>query len=110
MADSSRRQSRELRTIAAMIRIYCRGNHDTTDLCDDCRALLDYATTRVERCPFAPDKPVCSSCPVHCYAALWRDRIRAVMRYAGPRMLWRHPILALLHLLDGWRARPKRQE
>jgi len=24
-----------------------------------------------------------------------------VMRYAGPRMLRRHPILAIMHILDG---------
>jgi hypothetical protein len=29
------------------------------------------------------------------------------MRYAGPRMLLSHPILAILHLIDGLRARPK---
>ena len=34
-----------------------------------------------------------------------RDRIRAVMRYADPRMLFRHPILAVLHLLDGLRGK-----
>jgi hypothetical protein len=37
-----------------------------------------------------------------------RERVRAVMRYAGPRMLLRHPILAVLHLLDGMRPPPKR--
>jgi len=35
-----------------------------------------------------------------------RERIRAVMRYAGPRMLWRHPLLALLHLADGLQDEP----
>ena len=29
-----------------------------------------------------------------------RERVRVVMRYAGPRMLLRHPILAILHLRD----------
>jgi hypothetical protein len=28
-----------------------------------------------------------------------------VMRYAGPRMLLSHPVLALLHLIDGLRRR-----
>ncbi len=38
-----------------------------------------------------------------------RERVRAVMRYAGPRMLLCHPILALLHLRDGLtRRRPGR--
>ena len=28
-----------------------------------------------------------------------RERIRAVMRYAGPRMITRHPVAAVRHLL-----------
>ena len=32
--------------------------------------------------------------------------MKQVMRYAGPRMLWRHPILAIRHLLDGQRPLP----
>ena len=32
-----------------------------------------------------------------------RARIREVMRYAGPRMLLSHPLMALRHLLDGLR-------
>jgi hypothetical protein len=34
-----------------------------------------------------------------------RDRIRKVMRFSGPRMLFLHPTLALLHLLDGLKTR-----
>jgi hypothetical protein len=34
-----------------------------------------------------------------------RERITIVMRYAGPRMMFRHPILALLHQLDALRNR-----
>ena len=26
-----------------------------------------------------------------------------MMRYAGPRMLWEHPIMSLRHWLDGFR-------
>ena len=66
--------------------------------------LRDYAAERLERCRFGPDKPVCAKCPVHCYQRLRREQIRAVMRYAGPRMLWRHPILSLHHWLQGRRA------
>ena len=35
-----------------------------------------------------------------------RDAIRVVMRYAGPRMLVRHPVLALGHAIDGAMHRP----
>jgi hypothetical protein len=30
-----------------------------------------------------------------------RERVREVMRYAGPRMLLHHPWLAICHLVDG---------
>ena len=33
-----------------------------------------------------------------------RTRIKEVMRYAGPRMLFRHPVLALLHHWDSLRT------
>ena len=29
-----------------------------------------------------------------------RDQIRAAMRHSGPRMTYRHPYLAMRHLLD----------
>ena len=98
------RLAREWQTIAAMIRCYCRDHHATrTTLCQECRGLLDYATVRLDRCRFGSEKPVCVKCPVHCYQRARREQIRAVMRYAGPRMLWQHPILSLRHWLDGRR-------
>jgi hypothetical protein len=35
-----------------------------------------------------------------------REKIRAVMKYAGPRMMVRHPLLAVGHLVDGVRYKP----
>jgi len=35
-------------------------------------------------------------------------KIREVMRYSGPRMTFRHPILALFHVLDGLRKESSR--
>ena len=101
---SSRRLQREAHTVAAMIRRYCRDRHHTTDgLCPECAELLAYARRRLTRCPFQERKTTCGKCPVHCYAPAMRERIREVMRYAGPRMLFSHPLLALMHLLDGLR-------
>ena len=99
------RLAREWKTIAAMIRIYCAHHHCAT-LCPECRGLLDYAGVRLERCRFGADKPTCANCPVHCYQKIRRDEIQCVMRYAGPRMLWRHPILSWFHWLDGFRKAP----
>ena len=94
-----------------MIRLYCRRQHGPrTELCADCAELLAYARARLSKCPFQEHKPTCARCPVHCYRPDVRERVRAVVRYAGPRMLLRHPFLALRHLIDGWTCRsPKRR-
>jgi len=99
------RLTRERATVAAMVRIFCRAHHGGPALCRDCAALLQYANYRLDRCPFDADKPTCVACPVHCYRPAERQRMREVMRYAGPRMLWRHPYLAIRHLLDERRDR-----
>lgn len=98
------RRERELRTVEAMTSLYCSARHRTRQgLCVDCRRLLEYVALRLERCPFKEDKPTCARCRVHCYRPEFRERIREVMGYAGPRMLRRHPVLALLHWLDGFK-------
>ena len=104
---SGKRLAREWQTMGVMIRCYCRAHHGSdTALCPDCRQLLDYAGLRLERCRFGAAKPACANCPVHCYLPKRREQIREVMRYAGPRMLWRHPLLAILHKIDGYRKAP----
>lgn len=103
------RMARERRTLKAMIELYCRDRHGTRDaLCAECSALLGYALERLARCPYQEAKPTCAKCLIHCYRPEMRARVRAVMRYAGPRMLWRYPILALWHLADGLRRAPRR--
>ena len=105
----SMRLDRESRTIAAMIDIYCADTHRRTDsLCGDCRALRDYALDRVGKCRFGADKPVCAKCPIHCYKPEMRERVRVVMRHSGPKMLLRHPALAILHMVDSARTRTAR--
>lgn len=102
------RRARELRTIAAMIRMYCRAHHTTAEApCDACRVLQGYAERRLARCPFGEEKPTCNKCRVHCYSAERREQVREVMRWAGPRMLKFHPILGIRHLLDGRRPTPE---
>ena len=104
-----RRLDRERRTLDAMVHMYCRDRHGTGgELCEDCAGLLDYALARLEGCGFGEAKPTCANCPVHCYRPDMRERVREVMRHAGPRMLLRHPLLALAHMLDGPRRAPER--
>ncbi len=100
----NRRLAREWKTMAAMIRIYCRAHHNVS-CCHECEGLLAYAHQRLERCRFGSEKPTCANCPVHCYQRSRREQVKSVMRYAGPRMLWQHPVLSLFHWLDGFRKR-----
>lgn len=102
-----RRLAREKRTVTAMIRMYCGDLHGGGKrLCEDCEALRAYAMKRLDACKFGADKPKCSACPVHCYKPAMREKIRAVMKHAGPRMMTRHPVLAVGHVVDGLLHRP----
>ena len=56
---------------------------------------------------FGDAKPTCANCVVRCYRADMREQIRVVMRWAGPRMMLRHPIMGIAHLIDERRPVPK---
>lgn len=106
----SPRIAREVVTVQAMLRLYCRSrHHPASGLCGECGDLLAYAERRIASCPHGQDdKPSCGVCTIHCYDRANRERIRTVMRWAGPRMLLHHPWLALLHWLDRFRPGRKR--
>lgn len=106
MGNRHSRMTRECNTIAVMVTLYCRNQHAGDGLCAECRELLDYAWERLKKCPFQEGKTTCAKCAVHCYKPVMREKIRVVMRYSGPRMLRRHPVLAILHLIDGLRKGP----
>lgn len=88
----------ELKTLEKMLTIYCRAKHGNSETCPRCRKLLDHAAGCLVRCQYNP-KPSCKNCPLHCWSPEIRARIKAVMRYAGPRMPLRHPLLTLRHWL-----------
>jgi hypothetical protein len=108
-AFKSKRLNREWKTVRAMVVIYCHGNHGRGgSVCDQCQSLLDYAHVRLQRCVFGGGKPTCVKCPVHCYQPARRSEMKEVMRYSGPRMLWRHPILCVRHWMDGLAQVPEK--
>lgn len=109
MMRSRRRLKRERTTVLKMIGIFCRGHHGLEDgsSCVECDELKKYVLARLERCPFQEGKPVCNRCPVHCYRPDIREQIKAVMRYSGPRMFFRHPVLTAFHFIDAHRAVPE---
>ena len=82
-----------------IIALYCRKKEGHRDMCPASLELLEYAHARLERCKFGNDKSTCQRCPVHCYKPAMREKMRAVMRRAGPRMMLYHPIDAIKHLI-----------
>ena len=98
--DTKAKREREKETVSQMIAIYCRKQHGGRTLCPDCAALDAYARLRSDKCPFMETKTFCSNCRVHCYRADMREKIRAVMRFSGPRMIFHHPVMALRHVIE----------
>ena len=97
-AKEKTKREQEKETIEYMIRYYCHKKHKEKGLCEECSRLLEYANQRIDKCPFMESKTFCSNCKVHCYNKDMREKIREVMRYAGPRMLLHKPIMALRHV------------
>lgn len=90
----------ERNTVLAMIKIYCRKRHGNNSLCKDCEDLFQYAEKRLSKCSFGEDKPQCKHCYIHCYSKEMKEKITEVMRFSGPKMMLRHPVLAIQHLLN----------
>lgn len=90
----------EANTVQKMIAIYCHEMHGTkgNDLCAECLKLFDYSEKRIDKCFYGDDKPVCSKCQVHCYKPEMRDRIKEVMRYSGPKMMFKSPLLSIRYM------------
>jgi hypothetical protein len=89
-----------------MISLYCHAHHRQAVLCRECAALVDYALEKLKKCPFQEGKTTCARCPVHCYEPSMRATVRTIMRYSGPRMTCRHPVMALRHLIDNMKKKP----
>lgn len=101
-----RRLEKEFLTITKMVTLYCKAHHETT-LCDECRNFLTYAEKRLIHCPFGGEKPTCGNCSIHCYKKDMAEYAKKVMRYAGPRMIIHHPLMALQHIIDSKRPVPQ---
>jgi len=97
----NKRTGREKKTLLAMMRIYCRNKHKGGNaLCSECIELLDYAYKRIDGCVLGDKKTTCARCAIHCFKSEYRMRIRKVMRHAGPRLIFKHPVLTVYHMLD----------
>lgn len=100
MDKIEQKRENEKKIVTEMIYFYCHHKHKTTSgqLCSHCANLLKYAINKCDHCPFMANKTFCSNCKVHCYSETMRMAIKQVMRYSGPRMIIRHPIMVIKHI------------
>ncbi len=109
--DVQTKREREKAMVSQMIALYCKKRHHTKNgLCPECAALDAYARQRSDRCPFMETKTFCSNCKVHCYKPQMREKIRQVMRFSGPRMLFHHPIAAIRHVIETKKEKQRLEE
>lgn len=101
------RLQREFNTIKAMVRLYCREHHKTEDMiCNECSELVEYSRDRLLCCPFKDKKSTCGKCVVHCYKKDMQKKVIDIMRYAGPKMALKHPLMAMQHFIDSRKKPP----
>lgn len=93
--DIKKKRQKEIKIVTLMIQLYCRYHCDIDE-----QELIQYASSKIQKCPMMEKKTFCSKCPIHCYQKEMQEKIKRVMRYSGPRMIFYHPILAIKHMLD----------
>lgn len=100
---------KEQKVVDLMIDIYCKKKHKSKkkNLCEDCKELKEYVHLRLNKCPFKENKTFCSNCKIHCYQKEKREKIREVMRFSGPRMIFYHPLLAIKHVIESKKEKKK---
>lgn len=82
------RLEKDEKILKTFITVYCKKEHGTQELCDDCSDVLEYALNRLRKCPLDP-KPMCKNCPVHCYKPNYREKMKTIMKKAGITLILR---------------------
>ena len=110
MKTTASKREKEKAVVADMIALYCRKVHKRKKkegMCPECAALAEYAQSRSDHCPFMETKTFCVNCRVHCYRPEMREKIRTVMRFSGPRMIFYHPVMAVSHVISVQKEKKK---
>lgn len=94
------RIEQEKRVVSRMVTLYCKHKLHCATVPEEYLVLIEYAHQRLDRCKFGDKKSACNKCPVHCYKPEMRAKIREIMRWAGPRMIFYDPVAAIRHLLN----------
>jgi hypothetical protein len=120
-----RQVAKDTRTMGDFVGIWCDAHHRDCErapiasdaavlgvygrrppvLCEECAAHLRYGEARRAYCPKDP-KPFCAHCDSHCYTSDEAEWQRQMMRFSGPRSMWRgHMIDGLKHMREAKRHR-----
>lgn len=65
MSEHPREITREKKTIDAIVHIYCKDHHEPQkgELCPECSKFMEYAKTRLDKCPFQEKKSTLRKMP-----------------------------------------------
>lgn len=90
MSKLEKKKLEKKQVLEKMIRLYCKNNHKDY-LCNDCKNLISYSNIRTDYCKRLDEFFFCSSCDRTCYDNENLEKIRKIMRYSGPRMIYSDP-------------------
>lgn len=102
------RIKRDLRTLQAIGSIYCAAHHvdapkNPHGMCAECAATIAFTHDRASNCPNGHTGN-CADCAIKCNRGEQQQRIKAIMKYAAPRMLFKHPLMTLEYALKKLRS------
>ena len=47
-------------------------------------------------------------CKIHCYGKGYKERAKEIMAFSGPKLLLKHPILSMRHIMALFREPPEK--
>ncbi len=99
--SGSNKFKKDIKTLMVMAEMYCHDHKhikpENKPLCSECEKIVEYAIARTCSCPYQ-HKITCDTCTISCYKTGERKAIKSIMAYSGPRMMFRHPLMAIRHL------------
>lgn len=111
MQDIEKKREKERKAMELILSVYEKGHQEERD---DIEKLRQYSMERINKCPKMATKTYCSNCEIHCYRQEYRDKIKKVMRYSGPRLFLKKPLWVVDHMVQGlvkkWREKESRKE
>ena len=95
------KREREKRTVALMIRLYCRKKHGTKKIfVPNAKHFRSMRCSAVINAPLWKPRPFALTAVCIVTSRKCVKKIREVMRFSGPRMILHHPVMAVRHVIE----------